>query len=308
MLNLKELKYKGVLGFYIACALRWALNVKNGFFLSDVSYLNKRFYKSHDYKLNLNTPTTLNEKLQSLKFVYNQDLHKTVSDKYAVRAFLREKFGEEYLIPLILETDNYKNITKENLPDYPIIVKANHDAGNYKIIRSKNDVDFSKLQVDCKWWLNWNYYYADREQQYKDIKRRIIVEKLLLTKEGYIPNDYKLNYLNGVLEFVYVSVDRENGNFRNIYNADWQPLDFVWANKSKINKTKRGPEINPPISFVKMKEMGAEIAKLFPYVRVDFYDVDGKLYFGEITLCHGGGFDKMVPQQKDVEFGAKLKI
>lgn len=305
---IKELKYKGTIGFYLARLLGFMNRVKNGYLLSDKKYISNRFSKSHGYEINWDNPQTLNEKLQVLKFQFNQDLHRIVSDKYAARNFIKERFGEEYLIPLVFETKNSKEISEKIIPDYPVIVKANHDAGNNFIIRDKSLVDWKKLQIDCRWWLSWNYYYADREQQYKNIERRIIIEKLLITKDGKIPNDYKLNYLNGNLEFVYVSLDRESSNYRNIYDADWKPLDFKWANKSKMQKTKRGPDIPPPASFAMMKKMGAEIAKLFPYVRVDFYDVDGKLYFGEITLCHGGGFDKFEPQSVDFKLGTKIKL
>lgn len=304
----KSLKYKGELGYQIAKFITSLSRYFNGQYLDDRIYLSRRFQMYHDYPINWDDPKTLNEKLQHLKFNYNQHLHSVVSDKYASRNYIKEMFGEEYLIPLVFETKNPKDITDKIIPDYPVIVKANHDAGNNFIIRDKKTVDWKKLQTDCRWWLSWNYYYADREQQYKSIERRIIVEKLLITKNGKIPNDYKLNYFNGSLEFIYVSLDREGGNFRNIYDANWNPLDFKWANKEKMPKIKRGCEIVPPKSLELMKKMGNEIAKLFPYVRVDYYDVDGILYFGEITLCHGGGFDRFEPQKLDFELGKKLKI
>ena len=159
------------------------------------------------------------------------------------------------MIPLIFETKNPKEITDKVIPDFPVIVKANHDAGNNLIIRDKRKVDWKRLQTDCRWWLSWNYYYSDREQQYKNLERKIIVEKLLITKEDKIPNDYKLNYINGNLEFVYVSLDREGGNFRNIYDFNWNPLDFKWAKKNKIRKTQRGPEIASPPTWELMKEI-----------------------------------------------------
>jgi hypothetical protein len=303
---IKKLKYKGELGYYFAKMLTSLNRYKNGNYLNDKDYISKRFLNSHDYPMNWDNPQSLNEKLQVLKWQYNKDLHATVSDKYAARQFIMERFGEEYLIPLVFETKNPIEITDKVIPDFPVIVKANHDAGNNFIIRDKKTVDWKKLQTDCRWWLSWNYYYTDREQQYKNIDRRIIVEKLLTTKDGKIPNDYKLNYINGNLEFVYVSLDRECGNFRNIYDIDWNPLEFKWAKKYKLKKTKRGHEISPPPTWELMKSMGAEIAKLFPCVRVDFYDVDGKLYFGEITLCHGGGFDCFEPKNMDFHFGSKL--
>ncbi len=303
---IKKLKYSGYLGFQLVYLFTFLKKITRGYFKSDKSFLQDRFLDSLGYPLNLENPKSLSEKLQFLKSIYKEELHAQVSDKYRVRDFLRDKFGEEFLIPLVLVTDDPKEVNIHTIPDFPVIVKANHDAGNYQIIRNKNEVNWNKLQTDCKWWLSWNYYYSDRELQYKSIKRKIIVEKLLITKEGKIPNDYKLNYINGKLEIVYVSVDREGGNFRNLYNADWKPLHFKWAERKKIDSVKRGPEIPAPLSFEKMKELGAEIAKLFPYVRVDFYDVDGKLYFGEITLCHGGGFFKFEPKELDYEFGKKL--
>lgn len=305
---MKNLKYFGILGFKLAYLLSFLGRIKNGYFVNDAEYLKKRFFNAHQYPLDLENPKTLNEKLQFLKSMYRESLHVQVSDKYEVRNFLKNRFGDELLIPLVFVTDNPKELVSDVIPDFPVIVKTNHDAGNHQIIRDKHKVDWKKLQIDCKWWLSWNYYYSDRELQYKDIKRKIIVEKLLITRDGKIPNDYKLNYLNGKLEFVYVSLDREGENYRNIYNEHWQPLLFKWASLKKINKTKRGSEIDAPKSFQKMKELGSEIAKLFPYVRVDFYDVDGKLYFGEITLCHGGGFDKFEPLDMDTYFGNKLTI
>jgi hypothetical protein len=305
---INNLRYKGEFGYFLAKIITVVNRIKNGNHLSDRQYIAKRFLKSHGYPINWEQPKTLNEKLQFLKWHYNTPLHAKVSDKFAVREFIKQKFGGEFLIPLVFETKTPKELTVKSVPDFPVILKANHDAGNNFIIRDKNKVNWKKLQTDCRWWLSWNYYYADREQQYKHIERRIIVEKLLVTKEGKIPNDYKLNFINGNLEFVYLSLDREGGNFRNIYDANWNPLDFKWANKKKMPKTKRGPEIEPPRSWELMKKMGSEIAKLFPYVRVDFYDVDGKLYFGEITLCHGGGFDKFEPQTVDFQLGEKLKI
>ncbi|MCF8427102.1 MAG: glycosyl transferase [Bacteroidia bacterium] len=305
---IKNLRYKGDFGYFLARILTYLNRFQKGSYLSDKAFITKRFLKAHSYPINWNDPQSLNEKLQILKWKYTTHLHSNVSDKFSARDFINKKFGEEFLIPLVFETKNPNEITPASIPDFPVIVKANHDAGNNYIIRDKKNVEWDKLQKDCRWWLSWNYYYADREQQYKNIERRIIVEKLLITDEGKIPNDYKLNFINGNLEFVYVSIDREGGNYRNIYDANWIPLNFKWANKNKMPKTKRGPEIGPPQSWELMRKLGGEIAQLFPYVRVDFYDVNGKPYFGEITLCHGGGFDKFEPLEVDFELGKKLSI
>ena len=133
---------------------------------------------------------------------------------------------------------------------------------------------------------------------------------MLQTKENKIPNDYKLTYFNGKLQFIYCSIDREGINKRNIYSPDWKPMPFSWvdvASGKKLDSIK-GPEIPPPPTLKKMIEFGNKISKNFKYVRVDYYDVDGKLYFGEITLCHGAGFDVIYPKNYDLELGNKLII
>lgn len=275
---------------------------------SDEKYLKRTFQKYQDYELNLENPRTLNEKLQWLKIHDRKDYHAKLADKYAARDFIEQEFGKEFLIPLVFQSTDYRSIIPGNFPDFPFVLKTNHGFGNSKIIRDKNTEDWKKVQIDFRRWLSYNYYYPEREWQYKDIKPRIIAEKLLLNNEGKIPNDYKLNFINGKLEFVYVSVDREGYNKRNIYGPGWEPLAFTWARKGKDLSILRGPEIDPPSNFGKMVEFGAVPAKLYKYVRVDFYDVDGNLYFGEITQCHGGGFDRMLPFEYDLMYGQKILL
>jgi hypothetical protein len=135
-----------------------------------------------------------------------------------------------------------------------------------------------------------------------------VVEKLLVTKDGKIPNDYKINCFHGEIGFIYVSVDREGKNKRNIYDKNWNPLHFTWGAKSKEVDKIRGEEIAPPDSLAEMIRLAKQLSKDFPYVRVDFYDVDGRIYFGEITQHHGGGGDNMRPFEWDEKFGAMIQL
>ncbi|MFR8206272.1 MAG: ATP-grasp fold amidoligase family protein [Alphaproteobacteria bacterium] len=125
----------------------------------------------------------------------NSDFWGICSDKLAVREFFEKNFGGEHLIPLLFKTQNWRDISPDNIPNEPCIVKANHGSGWYEIIRNKEDVDYDALQKKCMRWLNSNYYYIGMEPQYKNIEPWIIIEKLLVTKEGKIPNDYKLAFL-----------------------------------------------------------------------------------------------------------------
>lgn len=269
----------------------------------------RKYRKIYGTTPNLANPQTLNEKILWLKLNDHSDLHTQCADKYTVREYLSQKFGNEFLVPLLYHTTNPEDITMDVIPDFPCIIKASHSQGDMKIIRNKEDIDIKKFQFKMKIWLKRNLYIETQEWQYKNIKPRIIVEKLLLDKEGHIPNDYKLHFINGQLAFVYCSVGRETVNKRNIYDANWNPLYFTWVEPQKDTVNLRGEEIVPPKSFEKMKEIGSEIAKDFPYyVRVDFYDVDGVLYFGEITFHHGSGLDVFKPSHYDTDYGKLLAL
>lgn len=307
-MELKNLKYCGSIGFYFYYIIFRIYKYLRFDRLGDVSYISERFLKTHGYPLDLQNPQTLNEKLQWLKLNDRRDLYTLHADKFGVRSYIENTFGKEYLVPLVFVTDQIDEINADNLPDFPVIVKATHDSGSFKIIREKKNIDWQKLRVDCKWWMSHNYYFADREWQYQSIKPQIIVEKLLATKEGFIPNDYKVNCFNGKVEFIYVSVDREGENKRNIYDSDWKPILFTWGAKYKDHSSMRGKEIEPPSTLKKMIEISEIVAKNYAYVRVDFYDVDGHLYVGEITHCHGGGFDVIRPIEWDLKLGQRLDL
>lgn len=275
----------------------------------DIAATQRKYRKLYGKDINLDKPETLNEKILWLKLNDRTPLHTLCADKYTVRKYLSEKFGDNCLIPLLYETDNPDNISMENIPDEPCIIKASHSQGDMLIVRDKKALDLKRLKFEMKIWLKRNLYYETQEWQYKDCKPRIIIEKLLQDRNGRIPNDYKLHFINGKLEFVYCSVGRETANKRNIYDANWNPLYFSWVEPHKDVTNIRGEEIPAPESYEEMKRIGSEIAKDFPYyVRVDFYDVDGKLYFGEITFHHGSGFDMFKPVKFDIEFGRKLNL
>lgn len=305
---LNDLKYYGEIGFWAQKFVYFIINAPS-LVLNHKQRIDRRFRQVFGKSVNWDSPQTLNEKIQWLKLNGYKPFHTICADKYRMREYLHNKFGnDENQIPVLYATDNWKDITMDVIPDEPCVIKANHTQGDVWIIRNKAEVNIKKLRANCRWALQRNLYESTLEPQYKDIKPMIIIEKLLLTKEGYIPNDYKLHFINGKLAFIYCSVGRETINKRNIYDADWNPLLFTWSEKHKDPSKLRGPEIKAPATFDKMKQLGAEIAKDFSYVRVDFYDVDGDLYFGEITLHHGSGFDVFVPSTYDEEYGKMLKL
>jgi hypothetical protein len=307
-MGLLDLKYKGRIGYHATNFMFEIYRFWKYYRIKDIPYLKAKFLRMQGYTLNLEEPRSLNEKLQWLKLNDIRPLYTTLADKYGVRMFIQEQFGDDLLIPLLFNTTDYRDVVPENLPNEPFIIKATHDSGSFVIVRDKSNINWDKVRVDCRWWLSKNYYWIDREFQYKDIQPRIIIEKLLLDKDGKIPNDYKLHCINGKVEFIYVAVDREGVNKRNIYDKDWKPLPFTFANKYKDTSNLRGLEISPPATLQQMITLSEKVAQIFAYVRVDFYDVEGVLYFGEVTQCHGGGFDQLRPIEWDYKYGGMLSI
>ena len=145
------------------------------------------------------------------------------TDKYAVREFVSNKIGIQYLVPLVFQTDNVDEIVPENFPDYPVIVKANNSSGANQIIWDKYATDWKALKKVCRKWLKFSYYQKYREWQYKDIKPRIVVDKLLLDSGNMIPYDYKFHCFNGKVLTIQVDIGRWTLNHhRNWYNREWE--------------------------------------------------------------------------------------
>ena len=260
------------------------------------------------YKPDLDNPKRLNEKLQWLKLHDRRPFCTMCVDKYRVREYLKKNFGEQYTVPVVFQTEDWRKITPGNLPDYPCVVKANTGSGTWRIIRDKNEVNFKELRNKCRRWMYLNQYYRTQEWQYKNVKPCIIVEKLLTDKDGKIPNDVKLHYFNGELAFVYCVIDREGENYRALFTRDWELLPFQWVSDAKYKKIDKPVTEPRPANLDKMIEFGDRIAKNFRYVRVDFYELDGRMYFSEITLQHGAGYNKFHPAEYEKTYAELLKL
>jgi hypothetical protein len=276
--------------------------------VSDLSYVKKVFKLNHGYILDLNHPKTLNEKIQWLKLNYFNPQERIFADKLLVRDYIEKEFGKEILVPLVFSTKDVSLINAFNIPDYPVIIKANHDSGSFVIVRNKKDICWKEVRDFFLFQLSKNYFWTSREMQYKFIQPFVLVEKLLLDKNGKIPNDFKFHCINGIVEFVYVSIDREGDNFRLMFSRNWERLNFTWLKKEKQQSDLSSYSISKPFNFLRMIEISEKISKQFKYVRVDFYEVDDKLYFGEITQHHGSGNYPIRPMYFDYYYGSKIKI
>ena len=276
--------------------------------LGDEKIIKMKFKEKMGYIPDLRNPKSVNEKLQWLKLYDRKDFNTLAADKYKVREFYKENFGEEYVVPLLCKFDSWKDLTLDSLPDEPFIIKANTGTSTWRIVRDKKDVDIKQLKNQCRGWMHFNHYYASQEWQYKNIKPCLIVEKLLVDSEGKIPVDYKLHFFNGELQFIYCVADREGDAYRAMFSPKWELLPFQWVSTRNHQQIRTQIEEPKPINLEKMITFGSIIAKRFKYVRVDYYEIEGKLFFSEITMHHGSGMNKFYPPEAEHEYAEKLSV
>lgn len=259
------------------------------------------FRKRLGYRLDLKNPRTLNEKIQWLKLNDRRPLLPICADKYSVRQYIKEKIGEEYLIPLIFCCEDPKELSSKNLPDVPFVIKCTHDSGGAVIVRDRSDIDWKSIQRQFAWSLKSNYYFMWKEWQYKNIKPRIVVERLLLDENSAVPMDYKLHCFNGRVALIQVDIDRHKDHKRNLYDPDWNRINCRWLYDN-------GKEVIRPENLSKMKSLAQTIARDFLYVRVDLYNLGSRVFFGELTFHPEAGFGEFRPAIWDRKFGDMLRL
>lgn len=264
-----------------------------------------------------NNPQTVNQKMQWLKLHDHNPLHTTFVDKYRAKIWLMEQFGSEHVIKTLSVYEHSIQIDLDKLPK-SFVLKCNHDCGSVYLCFDKQSGEFYDKHMHalsfeevCKRLdaaLKVNCYYEAREWPYKNVKPCIFAEELLLQKDGTMPNDYKVFFIGEEPQFVYVSYDRQGADDRCTYDVNWKRLPFVWVGLSVYNDKINTSDVPRPDSLGDMLRYGAVVAKHFKCVRMDFFDVDGKMYFGEITPFHSGGYSKFFPAEYDLIYGQKIKL
>lgn len=270
----------------------------------------KLMFRRHmGYPLNLENPITLNEKINWLKINERTPLHTQCTDKFKVRDYISEKIGSNYLVPIHFQTFNPKEIIPENLPDTPCIIKTNHDSGGGVFVKDKSRLNWIKIQKNLRRRLRVNYYLRSKEWQYKNIQPRIIVEKLLQNKKDKIPFDYKVHCFNGNVRMISVDMGRGTDNHhRNWYSIDWKREPYKWSSPKGSGKytDPSDTDVEKPETLEEMIKLSQILATPFTYVRVDWYDVDSKLFFGELTFHHDSGIQPILPEIWDKKLGGQL--
>jgi hypothetical protein len=257
---------------------------------------------------NLRRPATLNEKLHWKKLHGHRPFHTTITDKYAAREWVARRIGESFLIPLVAVFDRVQDLDLARLPE-ACVIKVTHGSDQNVILRDKRTVSEKELKVLLRQWLKQNMYYLSREPQYRQIKPRLIVEELITDADGQIPMDFKFHCFHGRVEVIQVDIDRFSRHRRNFYDVDWQLLPFTWSAWDKTGPLwPNGRAVERPALLREMIALAETLAREFDYIRVDLYHCNRKIYFGELTLHHGGGWERFDPPSYDLFFGNKLHL
>ena len=272
--------------------------------MNDKTYLSIAFKIRMGKRLDLNDPQTYSEKLQWLKIYDRQPQYSEMVDKYKVKDYVASIIGQEYIIPTIGVWDKFEDIDFENLPQQ-FVLKCTHDSGGLIICRDKNTFNIEKAKRKINKCLKHNFFYAQREWPYKNVVPRIIAEIYMEDEKDQELRDYKFFCFNGKVKALFIATERETAGVETKF-------DFFDENFNYLNFTNGHPNAtNPPHKphqFELMKELAEKLSVNIPQVRVDFYEVNGKVYFGEMTFFHWSGMMPFEPEEWDYKFGSWIKL
>lgn len=270
--------------------------------LSDERYLKILYWSLCGKKLDLKNPRHINEKLQWLKLHDHNAAYSMFTDKYEVKQYIADTIGAQYVIPLLGVWDRFEEIDFDAFPQ-KFILKCTHDSGGNLICRDKNSFDFKAAKRKFDRWLRTNPYYIAREWQAKNIRPRIIAEEYLEDEKTGQLVDYKVFNFWGEPKYIQVDYDRAVGHKRNIYTTDWKLMEerIVWDNFAE-------DRVEKPAMLEEMLRLSRVLSKGYPIMRTDFYVVNGRLYFGELTMTSGAGVEKYIPDSWGLRAGQWLDL
>lgn len=272
--------------------------------MTDEQFIRSTYLRKFGREIDLDNPQTFNEKLQWLKLNYRNTLYTKLVDKYEVKDYIAGKIGEQYVIPTLGVWESFEDIDFNSLPD-SFVLKCTHDSGGLVIVKDKSrfDKEAAKKKIDAS--LKNNYYYQSREWVYKDVKPRIIAERYLEDSKTGELRDYKFFCFDGEVKAMFIATERQKEGEEvkfDYFDADFNHLPF----KQEHENAAVIPE--KPVCFDEMKKLASVLSQGIPEVRVDFYEVDGKVYFGEMTFFHFGGFMPFRPEEWDYTFGSWITL
>ena len=277
--------------------------------LPDKLYLELMFKRRLGYKLDLKNPKTFNEKLQWLKLYDRKPIYTTMVDKYEAKKYVADKIGEQYIIPTLGVWDDPDEIDFDALPNQ-FVLKCNHNSGlGMCICKDKSKLDIESVKVELRKGLKQNYYLSGREWPYKNVKRKIIAEKYIENFDLGDLRDYKIHCFAGIPKFIQVignrNISAHTGN-QMFYTGDWEPAGWSFGDYSPYPN-----ELDEPHQLNKMYEIASSLSMEHSYLRVDLYEINNQIYFGELTFYPGCGlypYNGVYNKETDMMLGALLEL
>lgn len=278
---------------------------QRGFFnwMDDEKYIKIAYKILMKKPLNLDNPKTYSEKLQWIKLNDRRPEYTMLVDKYAVKEYISKTIGDQYVIPTLGVWSHFDEIDFDLLPNQ-FVLKCTHDSGGLIICKDKIKLDKVKAKKKIEECLRHNFFYGQREWPYKNVPHRIIAEPYMEDKKTKDLRDYKFFAFDGMVRALFIATERgskEETKF-DFFDDDFKHLPF----RNGHPNAEKLPE--KPVCFDEMKELASKLSKGIPEVRVDLYEVNGKVYFGEMTFFHWSGFKPFEPEEWDYKFGSWIKL
>ncbi len=257
------------------------------------------------YPLNLRSPRTFNEKLQWLKLYNRKPEYTQMVDKYAVKEYVAKLIGEEYIIPTLGVWNRVEDIDFDTLPNQ-FVLKTTHGGGGNGVVICKDKATFNREEARKRLQqsLGSDIYRNLREWPYKNVPRRIIAEQFLVDESGVELKDYKFFCFHGKVKCFKVDFDRQIDHKANYYSPNWELMPFG----EEVCPPDFSKKLCKPVNFEHMLTLASRLAGSIPFVRVDFYNVHGKIYFGEVTFFPAGGVGRFIPESWDDTMGGWIKL
>lgn len=283
----------------------WLHDIVAYYLLPDSWYLRIRYREVFHQRLHLCHPQKFSEKMQWLKIHDRKPIYHQLVDKYEVKPIIAGIIGDKYIIKTLGVWDRYEDIDWDSLPNQ-FVIKCTHDSASIIICKDKSKFDPSKhaWKYNDVFMKRDYYHFENKQWAYKDLKPRIIAEEYIEDDRYDSLSDYKLYCFNGVAKGVYVTINRFTNLSVSMYDMDWNLMPFEHIHPN------RGEKITKPKCLEEMTVLAEKIAKFIdnPYVRIDFYEVCGKVYFGEVTFYPEGGMCYFKPEEWDYTMGSWLDL
>lgn len=280
--------------------LLFSLMAKTSHLWPDKLYVRLLYWIHVGGGINYSKPATFNQKMNWSKIYDRNPLYTELADKYKVKQYVKDRLGEKAVVPCYGVWKCFDNIDFANLPAR-FVLKCTHDSSGAIICRDKGTFDYDGAKKRVNRSLATNYYWTLREWPYKNIPHRIIADEFLDDGSGHELQDYKFWCFNGEPRVMYIT-NKGKHVYENFYDMDFRPLDINHGFE------RRQPEYLRPAGFELMKEYAAKLSEGMPFVRIDFFEVNGHVYFGEFTFYDWAGLKPFKTLEWDKEIGRWIKL